>query len=166
MLYNTFRRAGLSSHLEVGSGWGQESSRTCPTDILVTNWDNGISAAFDVTVTSPLNSSIIMEADMYSGVAARAAEFRKHTQNDTKCAELSWKCIPLAVESYGAWGPEALKAFSQVATRLAIRGSTSKSMALIDLFGRLSHSLIRSNTRAILSRSYSHLVQQVDELCV
>ena len=75
VLYNTFRRAGLSSHLEVDSGWGQESSRTRPADILVTNWDNGISAAFDVTVTSPLNSSIIMEAGMYSGVAARAAEF-------------------------------------------------------------------------------------------
>eukprot|EP00731_Ephydatia_muelleri_P008202 Em0004g540a len=118
--------AGLSiSHLEVGSGWGQESSRTRQADILVTNWDNGISAAFEVTVASPLNSSTITEAGMYS---------------------------------------EALKAFSQVATRLAIRGNTSKSMALTDLFGRLSHSLIRANARAILSRSYSHLMQQVDEL--
>ena len=43
-----------------------------------------------------------MEAGMYSGVAARAAEFRKHAQNDTKCVELSWKCIPLVVECYGA----------------------------------------------------------------
>ena len=122
VLFNTFRRAGLSSHLEVGSGWGQESSRTRPADILVTNWDNGISAAFDVTVASPLNSSTITEAGMFSGAAARAAELRKHTQNYSKCAELSWKCIPLAVECYGAWGLEALKAFSQVATCLAIRG--------------------------------------------
>ena len=39
--------------------------------------------------------------------------------------------------------------------------------AFTDLFGRLSHSLIRANARAIPSRSYSHLVQQVDELfCV
>ena len=164
VLFNTFRRAGLSSHLEVGSGWGQESLRTRPADILVTNWNNGISAAFDVTVASPLNSSTITEAGMYSGAAARAAELRKHTQNDSKCAELSWKCIPLAVECYSAWSPEALKAFSQVATHLAIRGNTSKSMALTDLFGRLSHSLIRANARAILSCSYSHLMQQVDEL--
>ena len=70
--------------------------------ILVTNWDNGISTAFDVTVASPLNSSTITEAGMYSGAAARAAELRKHTQNDSKYAELSWKCIPLAVECYGA----------------------------------------------------------------
>ena len=45
MLFNTFHRAGLSSHLEVDSGWGQSCSRTHPVDILVTNWDNGISAA-------------------------------------------------------------------------------------------------------------------------
>ena len=71
-------------------------------------------------------------------------------------------------ESYGAWDPEALKAFSQVATRLAIRGNIPiyKSKALADLYGRLSHTLIRANARAILTRSYSHLVQQVDELCV
>ena len=100
----------------------------------------------------------------YSGAAAKAAELRKHTQNDSKCAELSWKCIALVEECYGAWDPEALKAFSQVATHLAIRGNTSKSMALADHFGCLSYSLIRANARAILSRSYSHLVQQVDEL--
>ena len=62
VLCNTFRSAGLSSHLEVGSGWGQNCSRTHPADILVTNWDNGIAAAFDVTATSSLNSSIVMEA--------------------------------------------------------------------------------------------------------
>ena len=59
VLFNTFRRAGLSSHLEVGSGWGQESSRTRPADIIVTN----------------------TEVSMYSGAAARAAELRKHTLN-------------------------------------------------------------------------------------
>ena len=61
---------------------------------------------------------------MYSGIDARAAELREHSENDKKCAQLSWKCILLAVESYGAWGPEALKGFSQVATSLAIRGNT------------------------------------------
>ena len=76
VLFNTFRRAGLSSHLEVGSGWGQESSRTRPADILVTNWDNSISAAFDVTVASPLNSSTITEVGMYSGAVVRAAKLR------------------------------------------------------------------------------------------
>ena len=80
--------------------------------------------------------------------------------NILKMTQNVLNCIPLAVESYYAWGPEA---FSQLATRLAIRGNTYKSMALTDLYGHLSHSLIRAN---VLTRSYSHLVQQVDELCV
>ncbi|KAL5499533.1 hypothetical protein EMCRGX_G010968 [Ephydatia muelleri] len=64
---------------------------------------------------------------MYQDVSAKAAEHRKHTENDPKCVALGWQCIPLAVESYGAWGPEALRAFSQVAGYSAIRGNTPKS---------------------------------------
>ena len=64
---------------------------------------------------------------MYQGVSAKAAEHRKHTENDPKCVELGWRCITLEVESYGRWGPEAVRAFSQVATRLAIRGNIPKS---------------------------------------
>ena len=75
---------------------------------------------FDITRASPFN---LLEAGMYQGVSAKAAEHRKRTENDPKSVELGWQCIPLAMESYGAWGPEALRAFSQVATRLAIRGT-------------------------------------------
>ena len=65
-------------------------------------------AAVDVTVTSLLNSIIIMEVGMYSGVAARAAEF--HSENNTKRGESGWKCIPLVgreswcLESKGSQG--------------------------------------------------------------
>ena len=39
-----------------------------------------------------------------------------------------------------AWGPEALRAFSQVATRLAIHGNTSQSKVVTELhvYARLS----------------------------
>ena len=50
----------------------------------------------------------------------------------------------------------------QVATHLAIRGNTSISKVLANLYGHLSHSLIRANAHAILNCSYCHLVQQVD----
>ena len=77
--------------------------------------------------------------------------------------------IELEMYSTGSrelWCMGALKAFSQVATSLAIRGNTYKSKALADPYGRLSHTLFRANAHAILTRSYSHLVQQVDELRV
>ncbi|KAL5457769.1 hypothetical protein EMCRGX_G035061 [Ephydatia muelleri] len=57
------------------------------------------SAAFDITVASPVKQLISWKQD----VSAKAAEHRKHTENDPKCVELGWRCIPLAVESYGFW---------------------------------------------------------------
>ena len=67
-------------------------------------------------------------------------------------------------ESYGAWGPEVSKAFSQVATRLAIRGNTPKAKIVAELYGRLSLLLVRANARSILCRSYPQTPQQENEL--
>ena len=44
------------------------------------------------------------------------------------------------------WGPEALRAFSQVATQLAIRGNTPKSKVVAELYGHLSLLLVRANS--------------------
>ena len=120
---------------------------------IVTNWDCG--TAFDITVASRLN---MLESGMYHGVSAKAAEHRKHTENDPKCVELGWQCIPLTVESSGAWGPEELSSFSQAATWLAIHGNTTKSKAVAELYGCLSLLLVRSIS------SYFHTPQQENEL--
>ena len=89
---------------------------------------------------------------MSSGVAAHASEIRKHNSNDAKYGELGWVCIPLVVETYGAWGQEAVKSFAQLASRLAIACSKPKSVVINDLYGRLNTCLIRSISSAILSR--------------
>ena len=68
-------------------------------------------AAVDLTITSPPNSTILSEAGMKAVSAAQAAGCKKHQTNDTKCSELSWSCVPPAVETYGCWGvlkPESL----------------------------------------------------------
>ena len=89
----------MYAHLEVGCEWGQDHSRTHRADILVTNWDCGTSAAFDITVASLLNSLNMLEACMYQDVCL-------------KCVELGWQYIPLAVENCGAWGSGLFTAFS------------------------------------------------------
>ena len=62
------------------------------------------------------------------GVVAGAQEERKHTQNDPICSELDWKCIPLVVETFGAWGRTAGH-FSELAVRLAAQvNSTQDTM--------------------------------------
>ena len=90
-----------------------------------------------------------------AGAAAQAAEARKYTTNDQKCSELGWSCVPLAVESYGAWGKKAQACFALLASRLAVHTSRSKSKTTFDLYSRLNLALARSITRAINSRSFN-----------
>ena len=42
-------------------------------------------------------------------------------------------CIPLVVETYGAWGQDAVKTFAQLASRLAIACSKPKSVIINEI---------------------------------
>ena len=146
------RLAHLPVKLQVGNILTPDHDHSRPADVLVHNWSLGKPAAFDFCVTSPLNSLILSEAGVSSGVAAQASEIRKHNSNDAKCVELGWVCIPLVVETYGAWGQEAVKTFAHLASRLAIACSKPKSVVINEIYGRLNTSLMRSISSAILTR--------------
>ena len=131
-----------------------------PADILVTNWDCGTSAAFDITVASLLNSINMLEVGKHQGVWAKAAEHRKWSQ-------VCW--VGLAMYTIGSgelWSlvNRGIEAFSQVATRLAIHDNTPKSKVVAGLYGRLSLLLVRANTWSILVHSYPQTPQQENEL--
>ena len=64
--------------------------------------NTGKTAAFDISVTSPLNTLTLLEEGVAAGSAAQATETRKHMANDAKCNELGWLCVPLVAETYGA----------------------------------------------------------------
>ncbi|KAL5483840.1 hypothetical protein EMCRGX_G020256 [Ephydatia muelleri] len=100
--------------------------------------------------------SLLSSASLFStsaGSAAYAAECRKHEANDTKCQELGWTCIPLAVETFGHWGKEAQAVFSRLASFIAIHRASPKSSVLNEMYSRLNMSLVRSVARAILLAS-------------
>ena len=87
---------------------------------------------------------LINEASAFAGAAAHVAENRKHAANGTKCQELGWSCIPLAVETYGNWGKEAQYVFSRLASLLAVGQSSPKPKMDSEIYGRLNLSLVRS----------------------
>ncbi|KAL5463490.1 hypothetical protein EMCRGX_G032386 [Ephydatia muelleri] len=146
-------RALLNPKLEAGAGLGHERRLTRPADILIPSWFNGDKpAAIDVSITSPLKSNILSEAGVVAGAAARQTEERKHTCNDTICSELGWKCVPLVVEMFGAWGRTAGQFFGELASRLAAQSHSSKTTMLNNIYGRLSLILVRANARAFNAR--------------
>ena len=149
---NFCRQAHLSVRVEVGYGLARDHVNSRPADVLVQGWDRGKPAAFDVTVASPLTPVTLNNASTSVGAAAYAAEQRKHVANDTRCQELGWTCIPLAVETYGNWGKEAQSVFSRLASLLAIGQAIPKPKMLGDIYGHLNMSLVRSVARAIMGR--------------
>ncbi|KAL5516534.1 hypothetical protein EMCRGX_G001894 [Ephydatia muelleri] len=80
-IYEACHQASLSVRLEVGGGLGRDKALTRPADILVSNPSGSASAAYDITVTSPLNPSIILEAGVSAGTAAKAAEIVRQTNS-------------------------------------------------------------------------------------
>ncbi|KAL5510763.1 hypothetical protein EMCRGX_G006364 [Ephydatia muelleri] len=151
VFYDFCQRACLGPRLEMGCGAGSDS-QSRPADVLVPNWDLGKPAAFDLSVTSTLQSSALLEASVTAGSAAQLAENRKHNNSDKKCDELGWACIPLVVETYGCWGAEAVAALSKLAGRLSVRNNEPKSKTIFSLYSCLGLTLVRANCRAILSR--------------
>ena len=149
------RLAHLSVKVEAGNNLTPDHSHTRPADVLVQNWSRGRPAAFDICVTSLLNTLTLSEAGVCAGAAAQAGEVRKHSANDDKCGDLGWFCVPLVTETYGAWGAEAKACFSQLASRLSIRLQKPKSVILYELYGRLNTCLVRCVATAILSRIQS-----------
>ena len=100
----------MNPGLEKGSVHGDQ---TRAADILIPHWSIGKSAAFDITVVSPLTNVLIQGAGELGGLdAVSVVAEKKHLEKDPKCADLGWLCVPLAVDSYGRWCEEAHKAFS------------------------------------------------------
>ena len=76
VLAESCQRAHLGVQVEMGSHVTLNHSHTRPADLLVPNWVLGKPAAFDLSVTSPLNPTMILEASVTTGAAARTTEQR------------------------------------------------------------------------------------------
>jgi hypothetical protein len=147
LLFRFFKLAGMSPQKEQGSSFGD---LTRPADVLVSSYSAGKPGAIDVTAISPLTHSALAAGDGIDAVEVAAAE--KHKNNDEKCSELGWVCIPVAVDSYGRWGREAHSLFMDLSERLSLSMSVSQNAALNQIYHSLGIVLARQNARAILAR--------------
>ena len=100
MFADSCRLAHLPVKLEVGNNLTPDHDHSRPADVLVHNWSLGKPAAFDFCVTSPLNSLILSEAGVSSGVAAQASEIRKHNSNHCATAFSMQSCAESAYQPY------------------------------------------------------------------
>ena len=127
MKHFQFKRAQLNPKLEQGAE-ARDLSR--PADVWLPKVAQDV--ALDFTVVSPLtneNISGAAAAECRAKTAVSSTEVLKHERYDEKCAQNNWKFIPMAVDSYGVWGDEAIALFDKVADNLVIQLNVRKSIA-------------------------------------
>ena len=132
--------------VEVGYSLARGHVNSHPTVVLVHGWETRKPATFDVTVASPLTPVTLNSTSTSVRAAPYAAECRKHATNDTRCQELGWACISLAVEMYGNWGIDAQSVFFPVLPLYLplARPPPPNPKMLAEIYGFLNMSLVRS----------------------
>ena len=112
------------------------------------SWSEGRCLAWDFTCPDNLAPSYINRAILGPGIVASDAE----TLKSAKYAQLptSMLFIPIAIETFGAFGEEAAKFMSELGRRLTRTTQDSRSASL--LFQRLSVTIImqRGNAACVL----------------
>jgi hypothetical protein len=109
--------------------------------------------AFVVTVASPVSVTALPHASIVAGHAARAAEARKHLQNDESCARAGIRFLPVAVETFGGWGPAATAFLLALASRVSDRSGQRRVYCRAALFQELIVCLLRGNAHILVRRS-------------
>ena len=136
-----------------------------PVDIFLPVWNAGQPAALDVTVTSPLQSSLFINASEKSGFALSAAEDRKYEQYAQKCSEVGIQSIPLVFETFGGFSETVRKTLKRIATLADDRNLQPAGLSVA--FSRLSQSVsvtaIRGSAIMLLARDarlWKHMKQE------
>ena len=122
-----------------------------PGDLFHSDFLDGRSAFFDITVRNSLLPRFIAIAATHPGQAADAGEREKDLKHDDDVSQAGSQFFPLAVETLGLWSPQSLETLKVFAKRAAYhRNITSQSVC--QLHEQLSVCQGKFNARLFLDR--------------
>ena len=147
-ILSTCSAANLSPNCEQKNLIPETNSR--PGDVYLPCWSARQPAALDITITSPLQPSIISNAARKSGFALRAAEHRKLEQYSQQCANIGVQFIPMTFESFGGLSELVRKTLKRITLLIDNRSlySAGLSVAFRRLAQLVSVTLTRGNAIA------------------
>ena len=122
-----------------------------PADVYIDAFDGGRSLAIDVSVTSPVQASLVAGAAETQLFAAQRRVDSKHTKYDSNLPRAT-DLVVAAVETFGGWHPEGRTIFKRLAEMIAGHHNTRWQLELKLLYQRLAMALMRSNANSFLSR--------------
>lgn len=126
-----------------------------PADVYIPTWTNGLPAALDFAITAPQRQGIVDRAAA-AGLAA-AIEYcntkRSHENTQVECEASGIHFLPMVAETTGAWAPESLEVWKQLAKAAAVRQGREAAVVLNEMLQSLSVTIRCANAKAYLQRS-------------
>jgi hypothetical protein len=116
-----------------------------PDGITLMPWANGKCLVWDFTCSHTLAASFLNRAVLGQGTVACDAERRKLTKYT--CLSTNYTFVPVAIETIGALGSEALMFFTEIGHR--VRAQTHEQRSFNFLMQRLSVAVQRGNAACV-----------------
>ena len=109
-------------------------------------------------ITSPVQQSILQQASLTKGAAAKAYEARKrqHLNTEALCAQQGIQFLPIVAECTGGWGEDSLKSLRHLARASADRRGRDQKQVLTELLQSLCIIIRSAKARAVLRRAPGH----------
>ena len=149
-IFAAAQRASLNPQKELPGLIPGSLSR--PADIFVNNWADGRKIAFDVSVTSPTQEAVVLQAADHPAAAIEARKLSKNRVHFDNCRNQGVFFQPLVVESFGGWDSDALKFLKELGRQEARRWGKDSALEIKFLFQKLSVALQRGNAALLLDR--------------
>ena len=143
LIQQSLGTAGVPTQLEP-SGIGQSDGKR-PDGSTVTPWRCGRALAWDYTCPDTFAPSHVMLATSEAGAVADQAEVRKMKYANLQSSHLF---VPVAIETAGVFGQEALAFLQELGHRLWVK--TGESLSHHHLLQRIAVAMQRGNTATVL----------------
>ena len=117
-----------------------------PDGITHFPYKQGKSLTWDFTCVDTVCDSYVHDSAKEAGKAEKNAETRKH--NKYKDLKDNYLFTPIAIETFGSWGPESLKFIKEVGRK--IQENTGEKRSVSYLIQSLSMTVQRGNAASIL----------------
>ena len=131
-VHNEALQASLDPKKEMPGLVPGSSSR--PADIFIRNWVDGRKVAFDVSVVSPTQDSIVLRAADFPGAAIDMRKRSKVRDHFDNCRSQGIHFQPLVVETFGGWDKDALQFLKTIAHQAARRWGRNNALEIKQFF--------------------------------
>nr|GEZ35289.1 hypothetical protein [Tanacetum cinerariifolium] len=133
--------------VDIGLGGGRDKPLR-PADMLLYSWDRGMDVCVDLTGSSPLTQTWMV--DFVSGRVVIEAAQRKRVKYETKCADTGYGFLPFSFSSFGELEKDAVALLKRIRKFYVTQDIGAR--AAIHIFNRISFAIAKGVGAQIVSR--------------